>query len=202
MSERNRNYEILQIGAALFHCFLSNEMMMDKDENLTRRSTYEDVEYQLKDTAHQVVDEFIEAAEEEENLENNKTKLVSVFRLKLLEAQLHESLSDIVNDSTHKSFENDAKESSHFIGEIDDKIEEIKKWRLQQIEALQAELANLDEGFPQPSDFQASEEPQTDIFDADNLDFTDIERNLTSLSNKKVLRILCLLFLLTSIIIC
>lgn len=171
--------------------------MMGKDENLTRRSTYEDVEYQLKDTAHQVVDEFIEAAEEEENLENNKTKLVSVFRLKLLEAQLHESLSDIVNDSTHKGFENDAKESSHFIGEIDDKIEEIKKWRLQQIEALQAELANLDEGFPETSDIQASEEPETDIFDANNLDFTDIERNLTGLSNMKVLPILCLLFLLS-----
>ncbi len=176
---------------------MSYATMMDKDENLTRRSTYEDVEYQLKDTAHQVVDEFIEAAEEEENLENNKTKLVSVFRLKLLEAQLHESLSDIVNDSTHKGFENDAKESSHFIGEIDDKIEEIKKWRLQQIEALQAELANLDEGFPETSDIQASEEPETDIFDANNLDFTDIERNLTGWSNMKVLPILCLLFLLS-----
>lgn len=176
---------------------MSYATMMGKDENLTRRSTYEDVEYQLKDTAHQVVDEFIEAAEEEENLENNKTKLVSVFRLKLLEAQLHESLSDIVNDSTHKGFENDAKESSHFIGEIDDKIEEIKKWRLQQIEALQAELANLDEGFPETSDIQASEEPETDIFDANNLDFTDIERNLTGLSNMKVLPILCLLFLLS-----
>jgi vacuolar-type H+-ATPase subunit I/STV1 len=95
-------------------------------------------------------DETVKDTEkEEEEMMEADDKVVSVFRMKLLEAQLQENLFEVMKENNfEQQILQDMNGNQDFVSDMNTKIAEIQKWRQSQLESLQQEYSelNLEEG--------------------------------------------------------